>query len=222
MDTKSEKIIKVKHINSKFHNKDLTFLAKELDEIQEAHPIGIVPWQDYPYKPKVHFKIAYTDSEILLKVYVQENFIRAKYDKINDPVYRDSCFEFFISPDNDDQFYNYEFNCIGTSYLAFGKLRINRQKASTQVVQSIRSLSSLGNQTFEEKQGDFEWEMTIAIPLATLFKHNLKDIKGKTFHVNFYKCGDELTKPHYLAWNNIETEKPDFHRPEFFGKIVFE
>ena len=218
----NKKIIKVKHINSKFHNEDLFFLTKELDKIQEVHIVGIVPWQEYPYKPKVHFKIAYSDNEILLKVSVKENFIRAKYDKINDPVYRDSCFEFFISPDNNDQFYNYEFNCIGTPYLAYGKPKINRQEASTQVVQSIRRLSSLGSQTFEEKQGNFEWEMTIAIPLATLFKHNLKDMKGKTCHVNFYKCGDELTKPHYLAWNNIETGKPDFHRPEFFGKIIFE
>ncbi len=222
MNTKSKKIIKVEHIGLQIHKLDLTFLAKELDKIQEAHPIEITPWEEFAYKPKVNFKIAYTDNEILLKVYVEENFIRAKYNKINDPVYRDSCFEFFISPDNDDQFYNYELNCIGTPYLAYGKPRINRQKANTQIVQSIRSFSSLGNQTFEEKQGDFEWEMTIAIPFATLFKHNLKDMKGKTCNVNFYKCGDELTKPHYLAWNNIETEKPDFHRPEFFGKIVFE
>lgn len=36
---------------------------------------------------------------------------------------------------------------------------------------------------------------------------------------NFYKCGDGLTVPHYLSWSPIVTEKPDFHRPEFFNQI---
>ncbi|MBT5542155.1 MAG: hypothetical protein HOK34_04920, partial [Gammaproteobacteria bacterium] len=29
-------------------------------------------------------------------------------------------------------------------------------------------------------------------------------------------------KPHYLTWNPVETSNPDFHRPEFFGKLIFE
>ncbi len=39
---------------------------------------------------------------------------------------------------------------------------------------------------------------------------------------NFYKCGDELQTPHFLSWNPIEIEKPDFHRPDFFGTLRFE
>ena len=35
------------------------------------------------------------------------------------------------------------------------------------------------------------------------------------------KCGDDLTVPHFLSWNPIKTEKPDFHRPEFFGTVKF-
>jgi Carbohydrate-binding family 9 len=31
-----------------------------------------------------------------------------------------------------------------------------------------------------------------------------------------------LAEPHFVAWSNIETPKPDFHRPDFFGKLVFE
>ncbi|MBO7233161.1 MAG: hypothetical protein J6V16_08435, partial [Bacteroidales bacterium] len=26
-------------------------------------------------------------------------------------------------------------------------------------------------------------------------------------------------QPHYLSWQPINTEKPDFHRPEFFGTL---
>ncbi|MGH2565575.1 MAG: carbohydrate-binding family 9-like protein, partial [Ginsengibacter sp.] len=39
--------------------------------------------------------------------------------------------------------------------------------------------------------------------------------------VNFYKCGDKLPKPHFLTWNTVETEDPDFHAPEYFGSMEF-
>ena len=53
------------------------------------------------------------------------------------------------------------------------------------------------------------------------FHHNIKDVKGKTFRANFYKCGDKLTVPHYVTWSPVETVKPDYHQPEYFGNIKF-
>ena len=38
---------------------------------------------------------------------------------------------------------------------------------------------------------------------------------------NFYKCASATSEPHYLSWNPILTDKPDFHRPDFFGDIYF-
>ncbi len=216
-----KKTISAKQIYIKNNDTDLMFLSKSLDKMENRHPIDVICWQNFSYKPEVNFKIAYTDQAILLKVYVKENYIRAKYNQSNDPVYRDSCFEFFISVDQDNSYYNFEFNCIGTPYQAYMKQGEKRVKAASEIVKSIRTMSTLGNQTFEEKQGDFEWEMTILIPLKSFFNHDLKALKGKACNVNFYKCGDELTKQHFLTWNIIETENPDFHRPEFFGKLLF-
>lgn len=168
------------------------------------------------------FKIGYTNQSILLKVFVKEDYVRARYSQPNDPVYRDSCFEFFISLDDEKSYYNFEFNCIGTTYLAFGKPGNNREKANHEAVNSIQTFSTLGNKTFEEKQGDYNWKLNIYIPFYAFFKHDLKSLKGKTCGANFYKCGDDLTLPHFISWNNIETKEPDFHRPEFFGEITFE
>ena len=39
---------------------------------------------------------------------------------------------------------------------------------------------------------------------------------------NFYKCGDMLSKPHFLSWNPIDTPSPDFHVPASFGLLTFE
>ncbi|MCK7536290.1 MAG: carbohydrate-binding family 9-like protein [Marinilabiliales bacterium] len=42
-------------------------------------------------------------------------------------------------------------------------------------------------------------------------------LAGKSFRANFYKCGDKLSNPHFVTWNPVGTEKPDYHRPEYFG-----
>ena len=38
----------------------------------------------------------------------------------------------------------------------------------------------------------------------------LPGLDGMSIRANFYKCGDELQKPHFLSWNPIKIEKPDF------------
>ena len=86
----------------------------------------------------------------------------------------------------------------------------------------IKVWSTLGNKTFEEKSGNFYWEMVILIP-STIFINNVNFSFSKLIaNANFYKCGDETQKPHYLSWSPVKTSKPDFHSPEYFGKLIFE
>ncbi len=65
------------------------------------------------------------------------------------------------------------------------------------------------------------WELTLKIPLKFFYYHDIKTLKGKKCRVNFFKCGDELPEPHYLVWNNIKTQYPDFHVLEYFGSMEF-
>ena len=39
---------------------------------------------------------------------------------------------------------------------------------------------------------------------------------------NFYKCGNLTTNKHYLAWNHVDSETPNFHVPESFGTLMIE
>ena len=48
------------------------------------------------------------------------------------------------------------------------------------------------------------------------YKHG----EGTVIRANFYKCGDKMQYQHYGMWNEYHVEKPDFHRPEYFGEIV--
>lgn len=199
---------------------DLIGLSDIMDTYQR-HQIETLNWKDFDYKPDVNFSVAYNSDEILLKFRVRESFCKAEMTESNQNVYEDSCVEFFVSPSDDGIYYNLEFNALGTCLLGCGTGRADRERVDPHVIAGIRCLSSEGNTPFPEKKGDFAWTLTIAIPFIVFYRHNITSLSGKKFSVNFYKCGDKLSKPHYLTWNPVETMKPDFHRPEYFGELKF-
>uniref|UniRef100_UPI0032179B6A carbohydrate-binding family 9-like protein n=1 Tax=uncultured Draconibacterium sp. TaxID=1573823 RepID=UPI0032179B6A len=187
-----------------------------------AHPIDVLNWEKaFPYKPDLKFRIGHIGDEVWLTYYVKEKNILAKETRINGNVYKDSTVEFFISVDGEN-YYNFEFNCIGTPHVAHGPGRGNRTFVTPEVVEKIQIKSTLGDQPFEEKSGNFEWEMTIRIPVACFAFDTIKSLDGLKATANFYKCGDDTSEPHFVSWNPIGTENPDYHCPQFFGKVEFE
>lgn len=205
--------------------KDLPGLAEisaGLDDLNDKHHIDTVNWAVTTYKPQVTFKIAYGRNEIYLKYYVIEEYVKAEKTGINQDVYEDSCVEFFVSPADDGIYYNFEFNSIGAFLIGHGTGRHNSRRIDPAVAGKVHCLPSAGTEPFPERQGQQEWTLTVAIPLSVFFRHDIANLEGREFRANFYKCGDGLTQPHYLSWNPVLSEEPDFHRPEYFGKIYFE
>ncbi|MCL6275097.1 carbohydrate-binding family 9-like protein [Muricauda sp. 2012CJ35-5] len=201
----------------------LDTVARLLDEHSQTHYLNEVNWEAFPYQPKVGFKIAHSNNQIWLKYEVEEEYILGEKTEPNSFVFRDSCVEFFFDPLSDGNYYNFEINCIGTTLLAHGPGRRPRQYASDDVIQNtLKRASSLGTQPFSEKDGGHSWEITIVIPAETLTQNPDIQLKGLKSRANFYKCADGTSKKHYLSWNPIQTKKPDFHRPEYFGELVFE
>lgn len=184
--------------------------------------VACVNWASYPYRPEVKFRIAHTDEAILLHFKVKEQSVRAKYGEDNGAVWTDSCVEFFSIPAGDGIYYNIECNCIGTVLVGAGPARHGREHAPQSVTALIERWASLGRTPFEERLGDTEWEVALVIPYAVFFKHQLTSLDGCEIKANFYKCGDELQTPHFLSWNPIPIENPDFHRPDLFGSLSFE
>jgi len=70
--------------------------------------------------------------------------------------------------------------------------------------------------------GSDHWKLYCAFPIKLFEKVYNRKFKGNDAIGNFYKCGDETEFKHYGMWNLIDNPKPDFHLPEYFGKIIFE
>ena len=198
-----------------------------LPELLDKEKIGFqsiktVNWKEYPYCPKVEFRIAHTDDAFLLHFRVNEGSVRAKYGEDDGSVWTDSCVEFFSVPAGDGIYYNIECNCIGTILIGAGATRNDRERAPQEVMNQVQRWVSLGRKPFVERVEDTNWEVALIIPYTAFFKHRIMSLDGRTVKANFYKCGDELQTPHFLSWNPIEIEKPDFHRPDFFGTLEME
>jgi len=200
---------------------DIEEAAHLLETKTVTNSIDIINWEEFSYKPDLKFRIGHTGKEIWLKYYVKENHILAREVNVNGAVHKDSCAEFFISVDGKN-YYNLEINCIGTIHLAHGPGRGDRKFVNPKIIKKIHVKSTLGNKPFEERSGNFEWEMMIRFPATCFAFDNIESLNGLKATANFYKCGDDTTKPHFVTWNPVGTENPDYHRPEFFGKVEFE
>jgi len=215
------KVAEVKKTELKSAYPALEEISAMMDEQNERLLINTINWKEFNYKPEVALSIAYSDHEIFLKYYITENYFKAEKTETNQMVCEDSCVEFFVSPEDDGIYYNLEFNGIGTCLLGTGTTRENSTRANPEVISKIRRLTSVGKKPVKENVGEFKWTITIAIPFEVFFHHKVKELKGKTFRANFYKCGDMLSVPHYVTWSVVETEKPDYHQPEYFGLLKF-
>lgn len=197
----------------------------------EYNAISCVNWDGYNgnYTPDVKFRIGYTEKEIYIQYLVTEDDIKASYgEDAGSKPYTDSCVEFFAIPGEGGEYYNLELNCIGKGTFAGGAQRTDRTRYGDDVLSRIRRESTLGSEVFgirtkaENGNMPYTWKLTVALPVELYSLSEVKPLKGRTIKANFYKCGDDMPQKHYLSWNPIRIEKPNFHRPDHFGTLVFE
>ena len=194
----------LKRITEKLDWEDIPVL--EVDEIMWLGDAGIRMKQQLLYD---------SDAIYVHQTAFEKNIREEERDSLSQ-VCNDSCMEFFFDLGCDNRYFNFEINPLGTIYLGFGKERKER----------IRIIDKNPKERFDIRAAHTEdgWEVFYKIPLSfiRMFYPDYQFESGKRFRANCYKCGDKTTTPHYLAWNRLNCENPDYHRPEDFGLMIFE
>ena len=155
------------------------------------------------------------DGEYLyVHLFAAEKEIRAEYTAPLSPVHEDSCLELFFMPGDAAGYFNFEINPNGCLRIQFGAERNGR----TDLVRADAG-AYFYIRTRRTPDG---WEVFYRIPRAfiRLFDPAFQ-FRGQV-RANAYKCGDRTVRPHYLAWNAVHAEAPDFHVPAAFGRMAFE
>lgn len=199
-------------------NKEGIRKVTEIMDGLNRHALKFAPWKEYGYMPRVLFSIGYSDTHILLKYFVTEKEIRAYANHLQGPVWEDACVEFFVSFDGDGGYYNFEFNCLGNFLAAFGPSKTERSFLDKEVMKRIVTHASI----VRHEEDNIQWELTAAIPVTSFVHSTIDKLQGSSCNANFYKCGDLLSDPHFVAWSNIGSPSPNFHLPEYFGTLEFD
>ncbi|WP_342645579.1 carbohydrate-binding family 9-like protein [Mucilaginibacter sp. CSA2-8R] len=183
----------------------------------QRHPISNICWLALQNAPEVKFALAYKQNALFIKYYTEESTHLATYTISNEPVFKDSCVEFFIAVDDSGSYYNFEFNSLGTCLASYGTDRHNRIKLSADVIANISyKVNWFGDWSVTSP---FKWELMLTLPVSIFCFDEVRFHPAQQLKVNFYKCGDNLPEPHYLAWNPVLSPVMDFHQPRFFGAL---
>lgn len=181
--------------------------------------IACLNWPEaFPYRPEVSLDIYHSGEALHLHFHVQEQAVRAVCAADRERVWEDSCVEFFFAPREDGIYYNLECTCTGKIYFCRGAERHGRESLPEAAYAAIARRASLGTAPFGLREAPTAWDLALDVPAATF---GLDTFAGLEARGNFYKCGDGLPVPHYLSWAPIGTPKPDFHRPEYFDRLIF-
>lgn len=174
--------------------------------------IDKINWKNFPHMPDVMVCLGYCDHRLWLHYLVADDFVRAICREDQEPVWQDSCVEFFVK--QGDIYRNFEFNSLGVCLSASGPDRNSRERLDKASMEQILRFPSLRIENLPSENAPANWSLTVAIPLGLI---GLK--AGSQFSANFYKCGDKTKVPHYISWSAIATPSPDFHQSVFFAPV---
>ena len=179
----------------------------------EKAPIDCYPWGG-DYRPRAYGQCAFLPGRgLAVRLTAWERDPKAVYAANGDPIYKDSCLEFFASfVAHSQKYMNFEMNANG-AYLA----SVRTNKADKRMVADLTGALPV----VRAERGDGFWSV------ETLFTEDfIRDCFdgcrltcGGAFRGNFYKCGDETASPHFGCWSPIENPEPSFHLPAYFGEF---
>ena len=175
-----------------------------VDKVMWTEDTGIRAWG----------QVCHDGENLYVRMRAAEGEIRAENFRPLSPVWEDSCLEFFFRPGGAAHYFNFEINPNGCLCLQAGADRTDRFNIVRRDAEIYFSIHTGGTED--------GWEASYRIPLSfiRLFSPGFR-FEGEMTG-NMYKCGDKTVRPHYLSWKRIGLERPDFHCPEFFGRLIFE
>ncbi len=199
----------------------------ETEHWKNINPIEInhYLWMNNGYTPKVYAKLFYSDNFIYVFFEVFEKKIRIQYTNCGDPVYKDSCVEFFINPfpQKSGDYFNFEINAVGAMLIGVGDTGKDEKRKvfSKDELKDFVTVASVKEPVSGLHGADY-WTLYYKIPIKLFENHYKLKFTAEPAIGNFYKCGDETEFEHYGAWNPIQNKTPNFHLPQYFGIIEFE
>lgn len=180
------------------------------------------------HRPKTAARLLYDQAGISGIFKVEDQYILCRQTGSMASVYKDSCVEFFLRPKQDKGYFNLEFSCGGALLCSY---IIDPTRTAEGFRDFVRLSEEDGKQVLifhslprivePEITAPMTWFLEFFIPFRLLEKYvgPLGTVSGQSWRANFYKCGDETSRPHWASWTPLREK--NFHEPDCFGRIGF-
>lgn len=189
---------------------------------QEATPVRpfLFPWWTSGDQEQTEARVLWDDENLYVSFIATDQHISASYTERDDPVSRDDAVEVFIAPDPSDvsNYYNFEFNAIGT---ILDRSPLDGRSSSWNASGVVVAITIDGTLN-DDADTDIGWITEIAIPFANFegYAVNLPPLPGDEWRLNLYRIGGR-TNPQFSVWSDTQTDKPQYHAPTRFGRVRF-
>ncbi len=169
------------------------------------------------YCPKIVFSVTYSEMGFHVHFDACEKNPKRVINEHFGPVHLDSCLEWFVNfdPSHTSKYINFEVNAGGIINFS---LRVDRNNDEKFTLEDAECLN------IKTEILDDMWTLDYTVPFTFIKKYmpEFEFKKGAVLPSNVYKCGDETETEHYGCWKMVDREKPDFHKPEYFGRMIIE
>ena len=174
-------------------------------------------WGFDAYNNEVYAQIAYDEQGFIVKFTIGEKDPLIEKTHHFEEVCEDSCVEFFanFTPEQSDKYINFEINAAGIMYVGIGTDRYDNAFIELNEVEGL-------NIHTEIKENYWTASYKIGFELIKKYYPSFDIEKCDYILGNLYKCGNHTAYRHYVSYFVVGTERPDFHRPEYFGKFMID
>lgn len=192
---------------------ELKIKNESVDNAEKIY-INRPQWGFTKYIPEVYVRLSYDNDGFNVKFTVMESEPLCEKTENFSDIHEDSCVEFFakFDPENSKRYMNFEVNAIGTVKAMIRYSREDFERLSPDDIEQL----DIKTEIFENY-----WTVSYKVKAGLLERmySGFSMEKCKYIEANFYKCGNNTKIKHYLSVFDVGCEKPDFHRPEYFGRI---
>lgn len=196
--------------------------AAGVAEVRHFRPESSDHW------PQTQVRLLHDDCALHGLFHVRDRYVRCVRTDYGSEVWKDGCVEFFIEPMPGRGYFNFEFNCGGaflcnhiTDPTRAGDGFKQAVRLPQTITEQVICRSSLPPSVDPEIAEPVDWSLQFQIPLTVLedYVGPLGALGGQAWRGNFFKCAEENSHPHWVAWSPVD--EFNFHLPRCFGGIRF-
>ena len=182
------------------------------------------PWHEQGKKEQTVAKLLWDDTYLYVSFRCEDAYIWGEHTERDSPVYRDDCVEVFTAPnpDHPNNYFNIEMNVreafLDQHHPDGPGVKLKEQWNATGVKIAVTLKGTLNN----DSDTDQEWILEAAIPFANFAKvaKHAPPKNGDVWHLNLNRLGGKTNNQH-SQWSPGKTNRPSFHTPNTFGRVIF-